>query len=54
MPLGTDSMYVPVKEDDIGSIIAFVLASNRYKESLVVNNYLNVASKIKGIGKHFR
>ena len=35
LPLGSDSQYVPLKEEDTGSILAFVLASNIYKEALI-------------------
>ena len=35
MPLGTDNVYVPLNEGDLGSIISFVLASNIYKEAMI-------------------
>lgn len=54
LPLGTDSMYIPVNESDPGSIIAFVLASNIYKEALIKQNYMDLGQKIKGLGKHIR
>ena len=38
----------------MGSIIAYVLASNIYKESLIMNNYMDIASKIKGLGKSIK
>ena len=51
MGLGTDSYYVPIIDNDIGSIIAYVLASNIYKECLIINNYMDIAPKIRGLGK---
>lgn len=41
MPLGTDNVYVPLKENDIGSVISFVLASNIYKEAMIRQNYMD-------------
>ena len=43
LPLGTDNLYVPVKEKDIGSIISFVLASNIYKEAMIKQNYMDIS-----------
>jgi len=54
MPLGTDNVYVPLKENDIGSVISFVLASNIYKEAMIKQNYMDISQKIKGLGKHPR
>lgn len=52
--LGSDSIYVPIKNNDMGSIIGYVLASNIYKECLIKNNYMEIASKIKGLGKQIK
>lgn len=39
---------------DIGSIFAFVLQSNIYREALIIQNYMDITSKIKGLGKQIR
>jgi len=54
MPLGTDNHYIPINDNNIGSIISFVLASNIYKEAMVKQNYMDMASKVKGPSKHQR
>lgn len=54
MPLGTDNLYVPLDENDIGSIIAYVLGSNIYKEAMIKHNYMDIGSKVKILGKHPR
>lgn len=54
MPLGTDNLYIPLNDNNIGSIISFVLASNIYKEAMVRQNYMDMASKIKAPSKHQR
>lgn len=54
MPLGTDNLYVPLNENDIGSIISFVLGSNIYKEAMIKQNYMDIGSKVKILGKHPR
>ena len=48
---GTDNIHVPVNENDIGSIIAFVLASDIYKEGMIKQNYMDISSKIKIVNK---
>lgn len=53
MPLGTDNVYVPLNENDIGSIISFTLASNIYKEGMIKSNYMEIGQKIKGLSKNF-
>lgn len=35
MPLGTDNLYIPLNDSNIGSIISFVLSSNIYKEAMI-------------------
>ena len=52
MILGTDNVYVPLNENDVGSIIAYTLASNVYKEAMIKTNYMDISHKIKGISKH--
>ena len=52
MPLGTDNVYVPLNETDVGSIISFVLSSNIYKEAMIKQNYMDIGSRIKILGKH--
>lgn len=54
MPLGTDNLYVPLKDNDIGSLISYTLASNIYKEAMIKQNYMDISQKIKGLGKHPR
>ena len=54
MPLGTDNLYVPLNENDVGSIISFVLGSNIYKEAMIKQNYMDIGSKVKVLGKHPR
>jgi len=54
MPLGTDNLYIPLNDSNIGSIISFVLASNIYKEAMIKQNYMDIGSKIKGPSKHNR
>ncbi len=41
IPLGSDNGLVEVHPDDNGSIIAYSLNSNLYKEALIKNNYLD-------------
>jgi len=40
LPTGSDNGLVQVNPDDSGSIIAYALNSNFYKEALIKNNYL--------------
>jgi hypothetical protein len=54
MPLGTDNVFIPINESDIGSIISFVLGSNIYKEAMIKQNYMDIGSKVKVLGKHPR
>jgi hypothetical protein len=54
MPLGTDSIYIPLNDSNIGSIISFVLSSNIYKEAMIKQNYMDIYSKIKAPSKHAR
>jgi hypothetical protein len=35
MSLGTDNIYIPLNEKDYGSVIAYALASNVYKEAMI-------------------
>jgi len=42
MPLGTDNLHIPVNDNNIGSIISFVLASNMYKEAMIKQNYMDI------------
>ena len=41
LPLGSDNGLVEVNPEDNGSIIAYALNSNLYKEALIKNNYLD-------------
>lgn len=43
MPLGTDNLYVPLKDNDIGSLISYTLASNIYKEAMIKQNYMDIS-----------
>jgi hypothetical protein len=43
MPLGTDNVYIPLKESDIGSLISFTLSSNIYKEAMIKQNYMDIS-----------
>jgi hypothetical protein len=54
MPLGTDNLYIPLNDSNIGSIISFVLGSNIYKEAMIKQNYMDIGSKIKAPSKHMR
>jgi hypothetical protein len=42
LPLGTDNVYIPVNATDYGSIIAFALSSNIYKEAMIMQNYMEL------------
>ena len=52
MPLGTDHLYIPLNDNNIGSIISYVLSSNIYKEAMIKQNYMDIGSKIKAPNKH--
>lgn len=54
MPLGTDHLYIPLNDNNIGSIISYVLSSNIYKEAMIKQNYMDIGSKIKAPNKHQR
>jgi len=41
LPLGSDSCLLNVVPDNNGSIIAYALSSNIYKDALIKNNYLD-------------
>lgn len=41
MPLGSDNCLLNVAPENNGSIIAYTLSSNLYKEALIKNNYLD-------------
>lgn len=47
LPLGSDNGLVEVNPEDNGSIIAYALNSNLYKEALIKNNYLDFQSRAK-------
>ena len=49
LPLGSDSCLLNVAPDDNGSIIAYALGSNIYKEALIKNNYLDFQQKAKNL-----
>ena len=51
LPLGTDNIFVPINSQDTGSIIAFAMASNIYKEAMVRQNYMDITHKVKGISR---
>jgi hypothetical protein len=51
MPLGTDSVHIPLNDSNIGSIISFILASNIYKEAMIKQNYMDIGAKIKAPSK---
>lgn len=47
LPLGSDNGLIEVHPEDNGSIIAYALNSNLYKEALIKNNYLDFQARAK-------
>ena len=47
LPLGSDSCLLNVVPENNGSIIAYALSSNIYKEALIKNNYLDFQQRAK-------
>lgn len=54
MPLGSDNMYIPLDDSNIGSILSYALSSNLYKEAMIKQNYMDIFSKIKPASKNPR
>lgn len=49
MPLGSDNCLLNVAQENNGSIIAYALSSNLYKEALIKNNYLDFQQRAKNL-----
>lgn len=49
IPLGSDSCLLNVVPENNGSIIAYALSSNIYKEALIKNNYLDFQQRAKNL-----
>lgn len=49
IPLGSDSCLLNVAPENNGSIIAYALSSNIYKEALIKNNYLDFQQRAKNL-----
>lgn len=54
MPLGSDSVHIPLDDSNIGSILSYALSSNIYKEAMIKQNYMDIFSKIKPATKNPR
>ena len=54
MPLGSDNFYIPLDDNNLGSILSYVLSSNIYKEAMIKQNYMDIFSKIKPAAKNVR
>jgi hypothetical protein len=35
MPLGSDNLYIPLDDSNLGSILSYALSSNIYKEAMI-------------------
>jgi len=54
LALGTDNVYIPVSELDLGQMIAYVLQSNIYREAMITQNYMDLSQKVKSIGRQLK